>query len=489
MAAPDLVGSNLCAEKVAPLRKESRADSRDLFKGAMMFAEVSADFFASALGMLTAYSFSAWFAIGGMPDESLRETFALGLILGLIVIVLAHREGGYRNGSGLLRIQETERAIRIATQSLALLFTISELMDRRTPASQFAIAIVIIPTFLVIARQTVFAIAKRFSRGKNGAGRAVVYGAGSAGRSALSTLLHSPRLGLEPAAVIDENAGRTGRRMAVMGYRGRGAVPVQPGPVTPALLHSLECDLLLIAAQNLTDDDLATAIDAANQAGSDVALLTGPGTEQHMSETIDIDGLLFISSKRRSASWYYAVAKRIIDVVVSSAMLIVMTPILLLIAIMIRLDSPGPAIFVQKRVGRSGDLFDIFKFRSMYMDSPRYSFSPMSSSDPRLTRVGRLLRRISLDELPQLLNVLMGTMSLVGPRPEMPFIAERYNARDRQRLEVVPGITGLWQLSADRAYPIHQNMEYDLFYIRNRGFFMDVAILVHTLLFAMTGGI
>jgi len=208
-----------------------------------------------------------------------------------------------------------------------------------------------------------------------------------------------------------------------------------------------------------------------------------------MSETIDIDGLLFISSKRRSASWYYAVAKRIIDVVVSSAMLIVMAPILLLIAIVIRLDSPGPAIFVQKRVGRSGGLFDIFKFRSMYMDSPRYSFSPMSSSDPRLTRVGRLLRRISLDELPQLLNVLMGTMSLVGPRPEMPFIAERYNARDRQRLEVVPGITGLWQLSADRAYPIHQNMEYDLFYIRNRGFFMDVAILIHTLLFAMTGGI
>jgi lipopolysaccharide/colanic/teichoic acid biosynthesis glycosyltransferase len=101
--------------------------------------------------------------------------------------------------------------------------------------------------------------------------------------------------------------------------------------------------------------------------------------------------------------------------------------------------------------------------------------------------VGRWLRRTSLDELPQLINVLKGDMSLVGPRPEMPFIVARYNANHRQRLSVVPGLTGLWQLSADRAFLIHENIQYDLYYIRHRCFFMDLAIVLHTVLFAMKG--
>jgi lipopolysaccharide/colanic/teichoic acid biosynthesis glycosyltransferase len=125
----------------------------------------------------------------------------------------------------------------------------------------------------------------------------------------------------------------------------------------------------------------------------------------------------------------------------------------------------------------------------MYIDAARYDLSPTTSSDPRITRLGRVIRKISLDELPQLINVFLGNMSLVGPRPEMPFIVEHYNSQQQQRLQVSPGITGLWQLSADRAFPIHQNIHYDLYYIRNRTFFMDLAILIHTLFFAMRGGI
>ncbi len=131
----------------------------------------------------------------------------------------------------------------------------------------------------------------------------------------------------------------------------------------------------------------------------------------------------------------------------------------------------------------------MYKFRSMHTGASRYDFSPTVSSDPRITTLGRFLRKISLDELPQLINVLLGNMSLVGPRPEMPFIVDHYNAEQRQRLQVSPGLTGLWQLSSDRAFPIHQNIHYDLYYIRNRTFLMDIAILVHTLFFAMRGGI
>ena len=138
-------------------------------------------------------------------------------------------------------------------------------------------------------------------------------------------------------------------------------------------------------------------------------------------------------------------------------------------------------------MGLNGRRFRMFKFRTMYTDAPTYAYSPKKSDDLRITRLGRLLRRTSLDELPQLLNVLMGSMSLVGPRPEMPFIVETYTERHSQRLQVKPGITGLWQLSGDRSYLIHENIEYDLYYIQHRNFFMDLAILLHTTIFAMRG--
>lgn len=210
--------------------------------------------------------------------------------------------------------------------------------------------------------------------------------------------------------------------------------------------------------------------------------------ERQRARSIDVDGLR-TSTVELVAPWHYAIAKRTADVVLSTLLLVLLAPVLLLIALLIRLDSPGPVLFVQKRVGRGGDLFDMYKFRSMYADAPRYEFSPTHSSDPRITRIGYFLRKNSLDELPQLMNVFLGNMSLVGPRPEMPFIVQRYKPHQRQRLQVTPGITGLWQLSADRAFPIHENIHHDLYYIRNRNFAMDLAILVRTLFFAMHRGI
>jgi len=167
--------------------------------------------------------------------------------------------------------------------------------------------------------------------------------------------------------------------------------------------------------------------------------------------------------------------------------MVVGIPIFLLLALIIRLDSAGPILFRQERVGHNGELFKMFKFRTMHTSAPAYDYSPRGSDDSRITSVGRFLRRSSLDELPQLLNVLHGKMSLVGPRPEMPFIAEQYTDRQRQRLLVKPGLTGLWQLSGDRAFLIHENVEYDLYYIQHRNFFMDLAILLHTSIFAMRG--
>ena len=227
-------------------------------------------------------------------------------------------------------------------------------------------------------------------------------------------------------------------------------------------------------------------------------LVSSPGRTLHARESTtqrvvvhsagDKDGLLR-PIRQHAVPWHYAIAKRAADLIVSSTLLVLLAPVFLLIGLLIRLDSPGPALFVQKRVGRNGKLFNIYKFRSMYTNACKYDSSPTTSSDPRITRLGRFLRRSCLDELPQLVNVLRGTMSLVGPRPEMPFIVRAYNSRQQQRLQALPGITGMWQLSADRALPIHENVEYDLYYLSNRTLFMDLAILIHTLFYAIGEGV
>jgi lipopolysaccharide/colanic/teichoic acid biosynthesis glycosyltransferase len=201
----------------------------------------------------------------------------------------------------------------------------------------------------------------------------------------------------------------------------------------------------------------------------------------------DFDGLLVASLNGSSSRPAYEIAKATVDRMGALLLILLTLPAWLVIAALIRLDSKGPVFFYQTRIGRRGVPFRMFKFRSMRVDAPKYGYHPSGTFDPRVTRVGRWLRRSSLDELPQLLNVLLGTMSLVGPRPEMPFIAEKYTPFEQQRLAVTPGITGLWQISADRAFMIHENLQYDLYYIHNRNFFMDIALLVHTLMFAMRG--
>ena len=179
--------------------------------------------------------------------------------------------------------------------------------------------------------------------------------------------------------------------------------------------------------------------------------------------------------------------QRIFDFGAALVLLATTLPLWAVIAVLIRWDSRGPALFHQERVGQAGKRFDLYKFRTMRVDAPKYGFHPTDADDPRVTSIGHWLRHTSLDELPQLFNVLKGDMSLVGPRPEMPFIVESYNTRHLQRLQVIPGLTGLWQLSADRSFLIHENIQYDLYYIRNRNFFMDLAILLHTAVFAMKG--
>jgi lipopolysaccharide/colanic/teichoic acid biosynthesis glycosyltransferase len=190
-------------------------------------------------------------------------------------------------------------------------------------------------------------------------------------------------------------------------------------------------------------------------------------------------------------------AKRAIDISCALLLLIFSLPLFLLIAIVVRLGSPGPILFRQQRMGASGRLFVMYKFRTMVADNDssihqdyysnliRGDAQPTNSifklvDDPRIIRTGRLLRRFSLDELPQLLNVLQGNMSLVGPRPPIPYEVELYNPRERLRLQATPGLTGLWQVSGRNRLTFQQMVELDLTYIERWSLWLDLWIILRT---------
>jgi lipopolysaccharide/colanic/teichoic acid biosynthesis glycosyltransferase len=294
---------------------------------------------------------------------------------------------------------------------------------------------------------------------------------------------------MEPIAIVDDARHMAGRLVADAGYNHRHALCVEPGPLDAAHIARCGAELLIVAIPSLGQPRLAELAEACAEAGARLAFVpnnTSP-TEAWIEST-EIDGisLSFLSSPLAPPG--YGWLKRLMDVPLSLLLLLAFSPLMLLLMIIIRLESPGPALFRQDRVGLNGRIFRMFKFRSMYVDTPRHEYSPRTAEDPRITRSGVWLRRSSLDELPQLLNVLAGEMSLVGPRPEMPFIVQQcYGPLENKRLAVLPGITGLWQLSADRACLIHDNIHYDLYYIRHRNVFMDIAILLHTAVFAMRG--
>ncbi len=182
-----------------------------------------------------------------------------------------------------------------------------------------------------------------------------------------------------------------------------------------------------------------------------------------------------------------ACRSRWVEVPAAGLLIAVLGLPMLLIAALVRLESPGPAIFRQRRIGLCGKCFTMLKFRTMRPDADPYGMSPHSGEDPRLTRRGRRLRETSLDELPQLLNVIVGDMSLLGPRPLYRRQAALWTARQRRRLEVRPGIAGYAQAFGRGELPIEDKIELDLYYVDHRSWRLDLRILLETLRGALGG--
>ncbi|EDN66637.1 Bacterial sugar transferase [Beggiatoa sp. PS] len=185
--------------------------------------------------------------------------------------------------------------------------------------------------------------------------------------------------------------------------------------------------------------------------------------------------------------------KRIFDMTISAIALLVLSPVFIIVALLIRLNSKGPIFFAQMRVGKDSNLFKMWKFRSMYIDAEARKAVLMKKNemkggvlfkmkqDPRVTQVGRFIRKFSIDELPQLWNVFVGDMSLVGPRPPLPIEVAQYTFYQRQRLAVTPGITCIWQVSGRSEIPFEKQVRMDLDYIANQSFWFDIDLLLKTI--------
>jgi lipopolysaccharide/colanic/teichoic acid biosynthesis glycosyltransferase len=180
--------------------------------------------------------------------------------------------------------------------------------------------------------------------------------------------------------------------------------------------------------------------------------------------------------------------ERPLEIAIALTLLASLAPLLVLLMIAVRLDSPGGPLFTQPRVGRAGRVYTIFKLRTFYRH--RFGLFPNEEirwGDPRVTRIGHLLRRCKLDELPQLMNVVLGHMSLVGPRPDIPLQAQHYADSDRQRLAVRPGMTGIAQISGNTWLTWEDRIRLDRWYVENRSLRVDIAILLHTIPILLRG--
>jgi exopolysaccharide biosynthesis polyprenyl glycosylphosphotransferase len=258
------------------------------------------------------------------------------------------------------------------------------------------------------------------------------------------------------------------------------------------LISGVEVERVILAAPELDEATLARVVSACRETGVKLSVLPPMramlGTAVQLSHIAEMP---VIEYGTWHTTWSTMALKRTIDIVVSAVGLVLLTPLMLVIGALVRLDSRGPALFKQQRAGRHGAPFTFVKFRTMCEDAQERISEVVSLDelkepmyklrrDPRVTRVGRFLRRTSLDELPQLFNVLRGDMSLVGPRPEELWLVERYGETERFRLEMRPGITGPMQVHGRGQLTFQERLAVEREYVENYSLKKDLRILLRT---------
>lgn len=336
------------------------------------------------------------------------------------------------------------------------------------------LAFFLILVFTMISRFVSFKLIQGLHRHGIGNRNVVVIGAGSTGQRLQRKFLIVPTLGLNFVGFVDDDPEKLG----TMIERGRVLGATRE---LEAILGRHKVSEVFVALPEESEDRVMAIVAELERLG--VSYHVVPRFYHLMSYKVrieNLDSIPLIARPDRRESLTYLLSKRVLDIGVSTLVLALSAVFFLVSAILIKRESEGPVFFRQVRIGKDGKPFEMIKFRTMHQRDCADAPAPLDESDPRVTRVGRFLRRYSLDELPNFLNVLRGDMSVVGPRPEMPFIVEGYGPMDRERLRAKPGVTGLWQISYARQAAIHDNLDYDLYYIENQSFLLDLVIIALT---------
>jgi exopolysaccharide biosynthesis polyprenyl glycosylphosphotransferase len=438
---------------------------------------VAADCALVSLGWLGAYGIR--FALNdvlGVPINPFRRYVeALPLVVGPWVAT-CWVFGIYRGARMRTLVDELQTLLRGSALGLLVVSALS-FFFRELEFGRFVVAASGLNNLVLQgASRVLFYRAERRMR-RSGAHEvpALVVGTGVAAIRLLQKLQDHPEIGYRVTGLLEVSEELPEKDVA--GHPVLGRVADLRGAVLatgvrevfvadPGLGHTRMLSLVLACEDLGVEFRVATNLFEVLTAGSEVDL---------------VDDLPLVRLGRERPHLLYEPAKRAFDLLGALVGLVLFAPLGLFCAWRIRATSPGPALFVQERVGRDGRPFRMFKFRTMHEGVDPEAVAPTGPDDPRVTAYGSWLRATSLDELPQLWNVLRGEMSLVGPRPEMPFIAAGYDEWQRRRLSVKPGITGLWQILGRKDLPMHQNLQYDFYYIRNRSLALDASILLRTL--------
>ena len=410
----------------------------------------------------------------------------VGLLLLALTLTTLHVKGAYRERLSTDVIDEAVVIFSSATIAVAALVVITSMLHQYEYSRGVIVYMWIsLIVFLVLGRAVNRSFRGRFHRNGWGARRLLVVGASDAGKIIMQSVMSRPDLGYEIVGFVDH------RPLVSLADFGRFRALGGTADI-PELVESHRVDDIIVALPASAHNDVWSIVKLCEQSGVGLKLVPDLlETSLSRVQVDDIAGIPLFDVREmplRRAAW---VGKRALDLVLGTIICLASLPVVAVLALLIKLESKGPAFIVQERVGQNGRHFKCLKLRTMRVDADQVLDSLLDRNqhsgpifkmrdDPRCTRVGRHIRRLSLDELPQVGNVVLGDMSLVGPRPPLPREVELYDSWQLRRLETKPGMTGIWQVSGRSDLSFDEMVMMDIMYVDNWSLSLDLKILLRT---------
>lgn len=409
---------------------------------------------------------------GKIPEKNFSAYQELWVFVTIVMIVVLYSSGLYNRYRSYTTVNILDNTINGVTLGTLLLFV--AVYATRSKAGKFPTTVLIFSWLINIILISGWRIVLTSSR-KVIAKRALIIGGGEETYSIIKNIKENPQLGYKLVGVVGGKRNPVGDIKIFKSTRALRQIAANN-----------KVDEIIIALPPESHDEVVNIVSKCQ--GLDVKFKIVPDLyEIFLSRTDgdEINGLPLVEVMTSPIHGVNEVMKRLIDVEISFVTLLLLSPLILLIMILIKMESKGPAFFKQERVGKDGKIFLLYKFRSMYQHAEKETGPVLAEkNDQRVTKIGRILRKIRFDELPQLWNVLKGDMSLVGPRPERPFFVERFKREIPgyvERLQVRPGITGFAQVHLTYDISPKDKLRYDLLYVRKHSITLDLDIILRTI--------